>query len=124
MTTLDKIETLACGSVIQHGPMNDRIYLLKPSKKQITTLPARLIHFAKHRAYGKIFIKINEDESLPFLHAGFAIEARIPRMYPSKKEGVFLSYYLKQKRKLENNKPLYETNLKLALKKKLKAKYL
>jgi putative beta-lysine N-acetyltransferase len=120
MTVLDKIEILDCGSLIQHGPMNDRVYLLKPSQKNIISLPAKLIHFAKHHKYGKIFTKVNEKVSLPFLQAGFTVEARIPRMYPSKQEGIFLSYYLKENRKQEMNKLLYETNLKLALKKKLK----
>lgn len=113
----DKIEQLACGSLIQHGPNNDRIYLLKASDKDLLSLPQRLITLAKEKGYGKIFVKENENHSHPFLSAGFAVEARIPRMYPRGREGLFLSHYLNDDRKIEDDLALYEQNLQLALKK-------
>lgn len=114
----DKIETLSCGSQIQHGPYNDRIYLLKASENEIYSLPARLINKAKTEGYGKIFAKISEIQALPFLSEGFLVEARIPGMYPRDREALFLSYYLKKERKVENNLELYEQNLALAKSKK------
>jgi len=113
----DKLEQLPCGSLIQHGPNNDRIYLLKASDKNLLSLPQRLIDMAKEKAYGKIFVKENENHTLPFLSAGFTVEARIPGMYPRDREGIFLSYYLNEERKIEDDLTLYEKNLQLALKK-------
>lgn len=115
----DKIEQLPCGSLIQHGPNNNRIYLLKASDKDLLSLPQRLITLANEKGYGKIFVKENENHSLPFLSAGFAVEARIPGMYPRDREGLFLSHYLNEDRKIEDDLALYEQNLQLALKKSL-----
>jgi len=115
----DKIEQLPCGSLIQHGPNNNRIYLLKASDKDLLSLPQRLITLANEKGYGKIFVKENENHSLPFLSAGFAVEARIPGMYPRGREGLFLSHYLNEDRKIEDDLALYEQNLQLALKKSL-----
>jgi beta-lysine N6-acetyltransferase len=113
----DKIEQLPCGSLIQHGPNNKRIYLLKASDKDLLSLPQRLIRMANKNGYGKIFVKESENHILPFLIAGFTVEARIPGMYPREKEGVFLSYYLDENRKIEDDLDLYENNLQLAFKK-------
>ncbi len=116
----DKIEKLSCGSIIQHGPFNDRIYLVEATDKDIYTLPTRLIDLATEKGYGKIFAKLSEMGSLPFLSEGYLVEARIPSMYPRDREGVFLAYYLKKERKEESQLKLYDKNLKLAMDKKEK----
>ena len=112
---IDKVEKLSCGSLIQHGPFNDRIYLMKASEKEIYSLPLRLIKKAKEEGYGKVFAKINEIQALPFLSEGFLVEARIPDMYPRDREALFLAYYLDKDRKIEKDRELYEKNLQLAL---------
>ncbi|MFA6617587.1 MAG: putative beta-lysine N-acetyltransferase [Candidatus Neomarinimicrobiota bacterium] len=114
----DIIEKLDCGSLIQHGAFNDRIYLLEASDKDLKTLPERLIKIAEENGYGKIFAKINESKSAPFLAKDFVPEARIPGMYPDNHEALFLAYYLDKARKEEGKKQIYEKNLQLALKKK------
>ena len=116
----DKIEKLSCGSFIQHGPYNDRIYLFNATDKDLYTLPARLIDMAVEKGYGKIFAKLDEMKSLPFLSEGFIVEARIPAMYARDREGVFLAYYLDKARKVEPKSRLYEKNLKLAMDKQNK----
>jgi beta-lysine N6-acetyltransferase len=114
----DKIEILPCGSVIQHGPFNDRIYLLSATDKDIYSLPSRLIDIAIKNGYGKIFAKLNETQSFPFLSENYIIEARVPLMYPRNREGVFLAHFLDKSRKEEENSRLYKENLKLARAKK------
>jgi putative beta-lysine N-acetyltransferase len=113
----DKIETLPSGSIIQHGPFNDRIYLLKATNNNLYNLPERLKAIAKNKGYGKIFAKLNEVKSLPFLSQGFIVEARVPSMYPRDREGIFLAAYPDKDRKVEDDKDLYEKNLRLALEK-------
>ena len=112
----DKIETLPSGSVIQHGTFNDRIYLLKASNKNLYDLPLRLKALAESKGYGKIFAKLNELKSLPFLSEGYIVEARVPALYPRDREGIFLAAYLDKDRKIEKDRELYEQNLHLALK--------
>ena len=114
----DKIEKLNCGSIIQHGKYNDRIYLLKTTEREIYSLPSKLIQKAINNGYGKIFAKINEIKALPLLSEGFLVEARIPGMYPRERDALFLAYYLKKDRKIELDRELYERNLNLALESK------
>lgn len=114
----DKIEKLECGSIIQHGPYNDRIYLLKVSERKIYSLPSRLIAIAEKNGYGKIFAKVDETQARSFLNNQFIVEAKISEMYPKEREGLFLAFYLKKNRKIEPDFQLYVDNLLLALDKK------
>jgi len=54
----DRIEKLPCGSIIQHGPYNDRIYLLKLKDNANGKLPVDLILMAKRSGYSKVFAKV------------------------------------------------------------------
>ena len=45
----DHIEKLPCGSVIQHGHYNDRIYLMKVAGNYPDDLPQKLIEMAKKK---------------------------------------------------------------------------
>lgn len=110
----DTIEKLSCGSLIQHGTYNNRIYLLSASNTEIYSLPERLIAIAREKGYGKIFGKLNEIQSLPFISQKYIIEARALNMYPHSREGLFLAYYIDDERKNEDEKEIYEKNLKLA----------
>lgn len=112
----DIVETLPDGSLIQHGPFNDRIYVMKAAKDD--ALPERLIDFAKEKKYGKIFAKLPESLAAAFLKAGYQSEAEIPGFYHHREKGLFLGYYTDTSRKEEDHLELYERNKALALKKK------
>lgn len=111
----DMLDTLSDGSLIQHGPFNDRIYLMKAV--DAASLPQRLIMLAKEKGYGKIFAKLPESQSCSFLEAGFAAEAEIPEFYHRREKGLFLGYYIDAARKAEANVTMYRRNKELALKK-------
>lgn len=114
--TYDIVETLPDGSLIQHGPFNDRIYLMKAAMDD--TLPGRLIDLAKEKKYGKIFAKLPGSHAAAFLKAGYQSEAEIPGFYHHREKGLFLGYYIDPSRKEEDHLKLYERNKALALKKK------
>lgn len=90
----DRIETLPCGSLIQHGPDSNRVYLMKAARPCPAALPADLILLARRRGYSKIFVKIRESDARPFLSAGFEEEARIPGFYDGSETALFLGFYL------------------------------
>ncbi|MDD3095185.1 MAG: putative beta-lysine N-acetyltransferase [Candidatus Neomarinimicrobiota bacterium] len=113
----DVVETLPCGSHIQHGPFNDRIYLMKASDSGIEDLPLRLRHLAEEEGYGKIFAKLPESLSTDFREAGFQIEAEIPNFYRKCENGLFLAYFNNASRKREKDIKHYLENIHLALKK-------
>lgn len=113
----DKIEILPCGSIIQHGYYNDRIYLLKPGKNATESLPMNLIERAKYFNYSKIFAKIPSRHYEQFISAGYMEEAAIPGFYNGSEKGLFMSFYLNKQRSLENNADNMDIILNLALEK-------
>ncbi|MDD3716723.1 MAG: putative beta-lysine N-acetyltransferase [Candidatus Marinimicrobia bacterium] len=114
----DIVETLSCGSQIQHGPFNDRIYLMNAAEKCIEDLPVRLITLANKNAYGKIFARLPESRTPPFINAGFQIEAEIQNFYRDREKGLFLAYFNNVSRKHEKDIKHYLENIHLALKKR------
>ena len=113
----DITEELDCGSQIQHGPYNDRIYLMKASEDH-GKLPERLIESAKKSGYAKIFAKVPAENADAFLEHKFIKEAVAPGFFNGEKTCAFMAYYLKKARKVEPDIKLYENNLQIALMKK------
>lgn len=108
----DHIEKLPCGSVIQHGHYNDRIYLMKIAKDYPDNLPKKLISMAEKNKYSKIFAKLPQIKAGRFIGAGYQLEASVPALCNSD-TGVFLAYYLDDTRIDEDKADLYVKNIVL-----------
>lgn len=89
---MDKIEKID-GSVIQHGPHNDRIYLMKLNPDNTLGLVAALDNLAMVHGYGKIFAKIPSPEWKAFKSAGYVKEAMVPHLFAGDTDGLFISKY-------------------------------
>lgn len=76
----DRIEKIY-GSTVQHGPHNDRIYILHLAPAQIDSLLPELEKLAASKNYGKIFAKIPVTSWQQFQAAGYIKEADIPCFY-------------------------------------------
>ncbi|MBN2588740.1 MAG: putative beta-lysine N-acetyltransferase [Sedimentisphaerales bacterium] len=113
----DKIQKLKCGSIIQHGSFNNRIYLIKTGKKVSSKLAKELIELAKKKKYTKVFAKTPAGIAKDFIDSGFIQEAHIPGLYNDKEDVLFLGYFLDSKRKIEKSKEKVEKVMKLARKK-------
>ena len=113
----DKIQKLPCGSLIQHGSFNNRIYLIKTGENVSSKLAKKLIALAKKKKYSKIFAKVPSGITKDFFDAGFIKEAKIPGLYNDKEDVLFLGYFLNPKRKIEKSKEKVEKVLSLAHKK-------
>ena len=102
--TFDVVENLQ-DATLQHGPYNDRIYLMKLHKSCDTTktaaLAAKLLKMAEKHGYGKIFAKVRKRQAAAFADLGFAEEGRIPGFYRAEDTAVFLGYFLDEKRQNE-----------------------
>jgi putative beta-lysine N-acetyltransferase len=85
-------------SSIQHGPQNDRIYLMHLSKEDLPELVDLLHNLAIQNNYSKIFAKIPEPLSEGFLKQGYGVEARIPGLFHGRETGLLLGYYLNEER--------------------------
>jgi len=89
----DRIETLG-HSRIQHGKLNDRIYLMKLAREDLPTLPERLADLAGAEGYSKIFAKVPAWAEARFRELGYRVEARVPGFFRSETDAVFLGLFL------------------------------
>jgi putative beta-lysine N-acetyltransferase len=111
----DQLKKLPGGALIQHGPHNDRIYLMKMGRGGAGALPADLIAMAKQHDYSKVFVKAPAEHLAQFLQAGYVEEATIPRLFNGAETGIFLGYYLNELRATEPEAARLDRILHLAL---------
>ncbi|HOP05717.1 MAG TPA: putative beta-lysine N-acetyltransferase [candidate division Zixibacteria bacterium] len=97
------------GSIIQHGPLSNRIYLMKIGEADPDELVAELAKLAHERGYTKIFAKVPVGKVTPFEAAGYTVEAKILGFYNGVEAADFLGYYPdKKRRELSNEDELNE----------------
>jgi putative beta-lysine N-acetyltransferase len=90
----DRIENIGKGSIIQHGKLNNRIYLIQLWKEDCPGILEDLRRIAEEHAYTKIFCKVPEWAAPVFFADGFLTEAIIPGFYRGKDAAFFLAKFL------------------------------
>lgn len=90
----DRIESIGKGSIIQHGTLNNRIYLIKLGKKDCPGIFESLRHLAREKGYTKIFAKVPQWAAPLFFADGYMTEAVIPAFYKGEEAAFFLAKYL------------------------------
>ena len=98
----DTIEKIG-KSLIQHGPLNDRIYLMKLHEDDLPGLLDQLEVLAAARGYSKIFAKIPAGHRTDFEGRGYRPEALIPGFYNGTRDAVFLGRFLTPEREVDSN---------------------
>ena len=88
----DKITTVG-ESVIQHGKLNNRIYLMKVAGGDIPDIIPKLDNLCKEKSYSKIIAKVPEERKSEFMDNGYIQEARIPGYYNGIGNLAFLAKY-------------------------------
>tara|TARA_R110000868_G_scaffold117600_15_gene312567 strand:+ start:69049 stop:69912 length:864 start_codon:yes stop_codon:yes gene_type:complete len=103
VTVGDVVEKLA-GATIQHGDLNDRIYLMEMSSESSAKQVIQAIEeLAQTNSYGKIFIKTPKSKQEAFLYSGYEVEASVPGFYRGQEDALFMVKYLDaDRRELEN----------------------
>ncbi len=121
----DKIENFH-GALIQHGRLNDRIYLMKLTSSvdascllAMREIAEALVKKAEAENYSKIFVKIPRRAADPFLAAEYRKEAQIPQFYKRHEDVIFLGRYLSKKRMNKNDADKLDHILELCRKKQL-----
>ncbi len=102
----DRIEKIK-NSKIQHGKLNDRIYLMKLAPEDFPEIIPILNQLAKKNDYSKIFAKISNRYADKFLENGYNIEAIVPNLYLGKENGLFLGKYFNHDRQKIPQKELH-----------------
>ena len=99
---VDIIENVA-GSVIQHGPLNKRIYLMRLNTDETQGLIATLDNMSLKNGYSKIFAKIPAPSWHAFRSADYIKEAVIPGFFAGKTDGFFIAKYFSARRQMAQN---------------------
>lgn len=100
----DAIDIFGKGTIIQHGKLNDRIYLIKLDKNDIPGVLEHIHNLAMNESYGKIFCKVPGSAAPIFVSQGFIIEAIIPGYYNLNEDAFFVSKFLNSDRLLNIEK--------------------
>ncbi len=96
----DRFERIGKNTIIQHGDLNKRIYLIKLDKQDSGTIIPELNRIAREKKYTKIFCKV-PGWSAPLFNAdGFVMEAYIPRFFGGVESVCFMSKFLNSDRLL------------------------
>ena len=91
----DTITTLG-GSLIQIGPLNDRVYLMKLDARDLPGIVDELQGLARSRGLTKICAKVPIQAGSHFLSRGFVLEARVPDLFWGREDGLFLARFLEE----------------------------
>jgi putative beta-lysine N-acetyltransferase len=101
------------GSKVQHGPHNDRIYVLHLAPGEPDSLIFKLDEIACQRGYGKIFAKIPETCWQDFSSAGYVKEVEIPGFFHGNTACYFVSKFFNNRQETsENFSELYRLSRK------------
>jgi putative beta-lysine N-acetyltransferase len=98
----DQIQRLDKGSVLQHGKLNDRIYLMKRGHAPSLDLIHELKAIASRNQYSKIFAKSGVGDLPAFVDEGFTIEAIVPGYFQGQGDLFMVCYYLQDERRHES----------------------
>lgn len=90
--TPDTVTTIG-NSVIQHGPLNNRIYLMHLSEDDGFEILPTLDDIAVENGYSKIFAKVPVSRKDEFECAGYRSEAYIPRFFNGTEGVYFMAKY-------------------------------
>jgi putative beta-lysine N-acetyltransferase len=93
----DRIHTIG-HSIIQHGPLSRRIYLMKLSPNDLPGIVRTLDELATTSGYTKIFAKVPSSDAGTFLARGYRREAIVPGLYDGTRDGLFMAKYLDESR--------------------------
>ena len=106
-------------SVLQHGPWNDRIYIMKLDSAQTPEVLALCKNLIYQHNYGKIFAKIPASALPHFIQEGFSHEASIPSASDQIENILIMSLFLKKEREQFNDRSSCDEILNTLLNKKV-----
>jgi putative beta-lysine N-acetyltransferase len=94
----DKIEKFGKGSFVQHGKLNNRVYLMKLKKPDFPKILPYIENLIRSYSYTKVFCKVPYWAVPILISEGFIIEAQIPGFYDEKDDVFFMSKFLDNER--------------------------
>lgn len=109
----DRIEIID-NSLIQHGPENRRVYLMKAHEDDLPELAEKIETLAKRKGYTKIFARVPATLRDYFRKRNYRREAHVPNFYRGKTDAVFLAKYFSEQRRADPRQEKIEQIIDLA----------
>lgn len=109
----DRLDRLG-DTVFQHGPFNDRVYVMKTAADDLPELLPYLENLAGRRGYGKVIAKVPRDCRDAMLAWGAREEAVLPRYYRGREDACFMARYFEAARVNERRPDEVDAHLTLA----------
>lgn len=81
------------GSLVHHGPFNDRAYLFRLDPADLPGIAGRLLAFARGRGYSRVFARVPAPACGHFISSGYLPRARIPGLYRGEVDGFYMAAY-------------------------------
>ncbi|MFO7802382.1 MAG: putative beta-lysine N-acetyltransferase [Desulfovermiculus sp.] len=91
-------------SVIQFGPLNDRVYLMKLASPDLPRIVHYLESLAQRHCLTKICAKVPQPCRALFEDRGFVQEANIPGLFDGRQDGLYLAKFLDHRRSFSDTK--------------------
>ncbi len=98
----DHIESFG-RSLLQHGPANDRVYLMKLDRADLPNIIDHIHELAMRRGYSKIFAKVPAYAEAHFKEGGYRLEAAIPNFFNGREDGLFMACYYEPERMIDSD---------------------
>ncbi|MEA3362939.1 MAG: putative beta-lysine N-acetyltransferase [Thermodesulfobacteriota bacterium] len=98
----DQIESFG-SSTIQHGSVNDRVYLMKLNQRDFPQILSYINSLAISHNYSKVFAKVPEFGRNFFEQEGYRVEASIPNFYRGEEDVFFMARYFHPDRLIDHN---------------------
>jgi len=108
----DTITTMG-RSIVQHGPLNNRVYLMTPHPEDVLWIVEKLYELASTKGYSKILARIPASMERIFKEAQYVGEAVVPGYLISGEDLLFVSRFLREARGRENYPHRLTKNFKL-----------
>lgn len=109
----DRIDHLG-QTVFQHGPFNDRVYVMKTAPADLPDLLPYLENLAGKRGYGKVVAKVPTPCRAALLDWGALEEGALPDYYGPGQNAHFMSRFFDPERRTERRPDDVQRNLEIA----------
>ena len=114
---VDRIEKIG-RSIVQHGPYNRRVYLMKLHSRDVLRILPTMDRLAHDNNYGKILAKVPWGSKSAYEKRGYIQEAVIPQYFNTQEHAVFMCKYLSSRRRQTAHQQQIQDILSLAKQKK------
>lgn len=108
--TVEKFQS----TIIQHGPHNNRIYLMKLYEADASDIIQAMDEMAHKKGYGKILAKVPGSLSPFFEQCSYLVEAAIPGFLRGDEEIIFMGKYFSPERRVETHQDKIKKILAMA----------